>query len=389
MQNSVFLAHLFCPVYFCASMIQTFGSDDGLKKTKLCVLFGGVSSEHDISLLSANAILQHLDREKYDILTVGITKEGRWLYIPNWNSDMMENDAWIHFADAVPVTLSVDRTRRGLFAQNSNAFYPIDCVFPALHGFNGEDGTMQGLLEIAGIPFVGCDTAASAMSMDKAITKLIAANAGIAQADWLVLSAADLTDCAHCIARVEETFTYPLFVKPACTGSSVGVTKVKGRDTLMDALRLAAQFDTKILVEEFIDGREIETAVLGNEDAIVSGCGEILSAQEFYSFDAKYCDEASETRIPAELPPEISEQIRVQAKRVYHALGCTGLSRVDFFVKRTDGSIIFNEINTIPGFTSISMYPKLFSACGISFSALLDRLIIYAMSAYERKRKYR
>lgn len=360
-----------------------------MKTTNLCVLFGGVSTEHDISLLSANAILQHLDREKYQIMPVGISKDGRWLYVPNWEPALMKEDAWERCADAVPVTLSVDRTRPGLFAQDGSAFFPVDCVFPVLHGFNGEDGAMQGLLEIAGLPFVGCDTAASAMSMDKAITKLLAENAGVAQANWLLFSPADLGDPARCVARVEEAFPYPVFVKPSRTGSSVGVTKVKDSDMLIDALRHAAQFDSKILVEEFIDGREIETAVLGNEDAIISGCGEILSAQEFYSFDAKYCDAASQTQIPADLPPDISEEIRRRALIIYHALGCTGLSRVDFFVKRADGSIIFNEINTIPGFTSISMYPKLFAACGLSFSALLDRLVACAVSAHETRRKYK
>lgn len=353
------------------------------------MLFGGVSSEHDISLLSASAILQHLDREQYHVFPVGITTEGRWLYIPDEKLGSLENDIWASCTHAVPVTLSVDRTRHGLFAQDGNTFFPIDCVFPVLHGFNGEDGTMQGLLEIAGIPFVGCNTAASAMSMDKAITKLIISDAGVTQADWIVLTINDLENALHCISQVEEKFSYPVFVKPACTGSSVGVTKVKARDALMPALTYAAQFDSKILVEEFIDGREIETAVLGNEHAIVSGCGEILSAQEFYSFDAKYCDTASKTQIPAELPEEVTEEVRRCALRVYHALGCTGLSRVDFFVKRSDNSIVFNEINTIPGFTSISMYPKLWDACGISFSALLDQLIKKAFSAYEMKKKYK
>lgn len=359
-----------------------------MNKTKLCVLFGGVSTEHDISLLSATAILRELDRARYDILPVGITKSGRWLYLPEWTEECMKNDAWQEQAGAVPVTLSVDRTRPGLFAQESEAFYPVDCVFPVLHGFNGEDGTMQGLLEIAGVPFVGCDTAASAMSMDKSITKLICANAGVAQADWIVFSAHELADAARCVERVEARFAYPVFVKPACTGSSVGVSKVKQRDDLMAALRDAAQFDAKILVEEFIDGREIETAVLGNEDAQVSCCGEILPAQEFYSFDAKYCDAASKTRIPAELPDEVAEETRRRALRVYHALGCTGLSRVDFFVTRA-GDIVFNEINTIPGFTAISMYPKLFEARGIPFSALLDRLVEHAYAAHAARRNYR
>ena len=227
------------------------------------------------------------------------------------------------------------------------------------------------------------------MSMDKAITKLVVSDAGVAQADWILIRSHDLENPDRCISRVEDKFTYPVFVKPACTGSSVGVNKVKTREDLIFALRDAAKYDTKILVEEFIDGREIETAVLGNDDAIVSVCGEILPAQEFYSFDAKYNDEASKTQIPADLPTDVAEEVRRRALIVYHALGATGLSRVDFFVKRSDNSIIFNEINTLPGFTSISMYPKLFGALGIEYSDLLDQIVGHAMDSYEIRRKYK
>ena len=365
------------------------GSECILNRINLCVVFGGVSTEHDISLLSAASVIKNLNRDKYNILPVGITKDGAWFYLPNLNLDAMANDAWINSDGAIPVTFSVDRKRHGLFAQNSCDFFPVDCVFPVLHGFNGEDGTIQGLFEIAGIPYVGCNTAASAMSMDKAITKLIISDAGVAQADWIVVRTNELDDEFSCIKRVEEKFTYPVFVKPASTGSSVGVHKVKSREDLIPALSDALKFDTKVLVEEFIDGREIETAVLGNDDAIVSVCGEVLSAQEFYSFDAKYNDSTSKTQIPAELCDDISDEIRKSALIVYKALGASGLSRVDFFLTRADNKIIFNEINTLPGFTSISMYPKLFDAIGICYSDLLDRIVDCAFSAFEEKRKYK
>ena len=357
-----------------------------MSKIKLCVIFGGVSTEHDISVLSATSVLRNLNRHKYDILPVGITRDGAWYYAPNLDLD--NTSAWVDSKGAVPVTLSANRAKKGLISLSDGAFFPVDCVFPALHGFNGEDGTMQGLFEVAGIPYAGCNVAASAMSMDKAITKLVVANAGVPQADFLCIYSRELSEMDACVKKVEDKFTYPVFVKPASTGSSVGVNKAKDRASLIAAFEDAAKYDVKFLVEEFIDGREIETAVLGNEDAIVSVCGEVLAEQEFYSFDAKYNDKTSKTQIPADLDEEIANEVRRLALAVYHALGASGLSRVDFFVCR-DGRIVFNEINTLPGFTSISMYPKLFGAVGISYSDLLDKIIEFAFTAYENMRKYK
>ncbi len=358
-----------------------------MNKLNLCVIFGGVSTEHDISLLSSASVFKNLNKEKYNLLPVGITKDGAWFYVPNVNTDDMSS--WQNSEGVTPVTLSVSRDKRGLISLADGEFFPIDCAFPVLHGFNGEDGTIQGLFEIAAVPYVGCDVAASAMSMDKSLTKLAIDNAGIEQAAWVLIRDTDLCNTEACALKIEDKFTYPVFVKPASTGSSVGVSKARDRASLISALTDAAKYDSKILVEEFIDGREIETAVLGNEDAIVSVCGEVLATQEFYSFDAKYNDETSKTQIPADLPDDIAEEIRRRALIVYHALGASGLSRVDFFLKRSDNSIIFNEINTLPGFTSISMYPKLFAATGIDYSDLLDRIVGYAISAYDKRRKYK
>lgn len=357
-----------------------------MSKIKLCVIFGGVSTEHDISILSATSVMKNLDRDKYDILPVGITRDGAWYFAPNLDLDNTSD--WVNSKGAVPVTLSANRTKKGLVSLENSDFFPIDCVFPVLHGFNGEDGTMQGLFEVAGIPYVGCGVAASAMSMDKAITKLIIANAGVPQADFVCIYSRELSDMDACVKKVEDKFTYPVFVKPASTGSSVGVNKAKDRASLIAAFNDAAKYDVKFLVEEFIDGREIETAVLGNEDAVVSVCGEVLAEQEFYSFDAKYNDSTSRTQIPADLDEKVANEIRRLALIVYHALGAAGLSRVDFFLCK-DGRIVFNEINTLPGFTSISMYPKLFGAVGISYSDLLDKVIDFAFKAYEVNRKYK
>ncbi len=357
-----------------------------MQKTKLCVIFGGVSTEHDISIRSVTSVLSNLNRDKYDILPVGITRDGAWYYAPAL--DISNTAGWAESEGAVPVTLSANRNAKGLISLKDATFFPVDCVFPVLHGFNGEDGTIQGLFEVAGIPYVGCDVAASAMSMDKAITKLIIDNAGVPQADYVCIYSRELSDIEACVKKVEDKFTYPVFVKPASTGSSVGVSKAKDKVSLITAFNEAAKYDSKFLVEEFIDGREIETAVLGNEDAIVSVCGEVLAEQEFYSFDAKYNDASSRTQIPADLPEDIAAEIRRRALIVYHALGAGGLSRVDFFLCK-DGRIVFNEINTLPGFTSISMYPKLFGATGIEYSDLLDKIIEFAFRAFEVKRKYK
>ena len=266
--------------------------------------------------------------------------------------------------------------------ENSVVRQSIDVVFPVLHGENGEDGSIQGLMQLAGIPCVGPDVGASAASMDKYKTKLVADYAGVRQAAWMMLTRLEVEKELDAAAdRVEARFSYPVFVKPAGTGSSVGVHKAQDRTALCKALEDAVKFDKKVLVEEFISGHEVEVAVLGNETPAASICGEIDSGAEFYDYDAKYITDSAKLYIPAHISETAAEAVRDAAVRIYTALGCSGLSRVDFFVTYDGEQTVFNEINTIPGFTSISMYPKLFEASGIPFPALVDRLIQLAMEA--------
>ena len=263
-----------------------------------------------------------------------------------------------------------------LFTEDGIQNIKIDVCFPVLHGENGEDGAMQGLLKLAGIPCVGPNVAASAVAMDKTLTKLVADNASIPQADWLLVRAAELKDhMDHVVEKLESKFAYPMFVKPAGTGSSVGVSKAGDRNSLCKALIEAGRYDDKILVEEFIHGREVEVAVMGNSSPVASICGEIDSGAEFYDYDAKYLTDTSVAYIPARISEETAELVREAAIKVYQAIGCQGLSRVDFFVTYEGERIVFNEINTLPGFTSISMYPKLFAASGIPYTQLIDMLL--------------
>jgi D-alanine-D-alanine ligase len=258
----------------------------------------------------------------------------------------------------------------------------IDVVFPVLHGENGEDGAMQGLLQLAGIPYVGPHISASAVSMDKTLTKLVVDNAQITQAAWQLVRNSELErNMASVLDNLEQRFQYPMFIKPAGTGSSVGVSKATDREELRTALLAAGAFDEKILVEEFIHGREIEVAVMGNDSPVASICGEIDSGADFYDYDAKYVTDTSTAYIPARIPEDVQEQVREAAVKVYSVIGCQGLSRVDFFVTYEDNRVVFNEINTLPGFTSISMYPKLFDASGIPYGQLLDELLNLAMEA--------
>jgi D-alanine-D-alanine ligase len=255
-------------------------------------------------------------------------------------------------------------------------------VFPVLHGENGEDGAMQGLLQMAGIPYVGPQVAASAVSMDKTLTKLVVDHAGVTQAAWQLVRRGELDNrMEQTLDLLEKRFAYPMFVKPAGTGSSVGVSKATERESLGRALLAAAAFDEKVLVEEFIHGREVEVAVMGNDSPMASVCGEIDSGADFYDYDAKYITDTSVAYIPARIPEDVEETVREAAVKVYSAIGCKGLSRVDFFVTYEDNRVVFNEINTLPGFTSISMYPKLFAASGIPYSELIDELLKLALEA--------
>lgn len=341
-------------------------------KESILLLFGGQSSEHEVSLKSATTIINNIDTEKYEVHPVGITKEGKWLLYTGNDYDFTAN-RWQEVG--IPAILSPDATRKNLILSRTEpVFIKIDKVFPVLHGRNGEDGTIQGLCQLAQIPYVGCGVLASAVSMDKGFTKLAVKEKGVPQAKFVLAYERELGQIDEVVARIEGAFPYPYFIKPANAGSSVGISKAKNKEELVAGLLEAAKHDKKILVEETIIGREVETAVLGNDILQVSGVGEILAAAEFYDFDAKYNNAESKTIVDADLSIEIKEQIRSYAQDVYQAVEAKGLSRVDFFV-REDGSIIFNEINTLPGFTSISMYPMLWKAQGLEVKDLITKLI--------------
>ncbi len=345
----------------------------------LLVLFGGRSTEHDISVKSVRNILKTVDTEEYTLLPVGITKDGQWLFVPD--TEAIEKGVWEE--KGAPCMLSPDSTRKSLFVFREGRWdeISVDVIFPVLHGLYGEDGTVQGLFELAGIPYIGCGVFSSACAMDKAYTKLVVSHSGIRQADFVLTNRDEIRDFDAVAARVEEKFSYPVFVKPSCAGSSVGVHKAENRAELESALTDAAANDYKVLIEETIVGRELECAVFdGGDGPVASGVGEILAAAEFYDFDAKYNSPESETDNHPVLPDGVEEEIREDARKIFRLLGCFGLSRVDFFY---DGkNVIFNEINTLPGFTEISMYPKLFAEAGIDGKALTKKLI---ESAYHRK----
>ncbi len=356
-----------------------------MKKLSVCVLFGGMSPEHEVSLRSAESVLNNMDPDKYNIFPVGITKNGDWILFAGKDYSLLPAQQWQEHPGNRRATISPVRGQ-GLLSFEGDCVVRerIDVVFPVLHGENGEDGAMQGLLQMAGIPYVGPHVAASAVAMDKTLTKLVADQAGIRQAAWKLIRVAELdTRMEEVIAGLENSFRYPMFVKPAGTGSSVGVSKAADRESLRAALLAAGAYDSKILVEEFIRGREVEVAVMGNDSPMASLCGEIDSGADFYDYDAKYLTDTSTAYIPARIPEEVAEQVRDAAVQVYSAIGCQGLSRVDFFVTYEGNEVVFNEINTLPGFTSISMYPKLFEASGIPYGQLIDELLRLAMEAFE------
>ena len=352
-----------------------------MKKLSVCILFGGMSPEHEVSLRSAESVLNNIDPDKYNIFPVGITKEGDWILYGGTDYSKLPTGEWKRCPKNRRAAISPVRGQ-GLLSFEGDCVVRerIDVVFPVLHGENGEDGAMQGLLQMAGIPYVGPHVAASAVSMDKTLTKLVVDHAGVPQAAWHLVRRGELDNrMENTLDTLELRFRYPMFVKPAGTGSSVGVSKAVDRESLRDALLSAAVYDKKILVEEFIHGREIEVAVMGNDNPVASICGEIDSGVEFYDYDAKYVTDTSTAYIPARIPEDVEEVVREAAVKVYSAIGCQGLSRVDFFVTYEENRVVFNEINTIPGFTSISMYPKLFAASGIPYSQLIDQLISLAM----------
>ena len=349
-----------------------------MKKT-IAILFGGQSSEHDVSCVSGATVIRNLDTERYDAILIGITKDGRWLAVDSVES--VENGSWKK--GTTTAIISPDRSRKGVLLLDGDrvTFRPVDVVFPVLHGLYGEDGTVQGLFTLAGIPYVGCGVLCSAVSMDKLYTKIVVDTLGIRQARYVAVFGYELKDMDACVKRVEEKLSYPVFVKPSNAGSSKGVNKAHDRSELVYALKEASYHDRKILVEETIVGREIECAVLGDSISVdASGVGEILAADEFYSYDAKYNNSDSLTVIGPELPEGKEEEYRECARRIFRALDGFGLSRVDFFLEKETNEIVFNEINTLPGFTAISMYPMLWEAKGIDKKALITKLIEMAPS---------
>lgn len=351
-----------------------------MARIKVAVLFGGASSEHEVSLVSAYSVLTNIPKDKYDVMCIGITKKGHWLYYPGEYEDIPTGE-WEKNPDCATAVISPDSITKGIIVlgKDDSAYVRrIDAVFPVLHGMNGEDGTVQGLCTLAGLPCVGCDMTSSAACMDKTITHMILDAAGIRTAPYCALQRDFLDDPeGGCDAIENKLGGYPLFVKPATAGSSVGVTRAVDRQSLRNGIKIAFAHSEKVVVEKEIIGKEVECAVLGNgTDLIASIPGQITPAEEFYDYDAKYKLGTSVLDIPAKITPVQTEELRGIAKRAYHALGCSGFSRVDFFV--TDDGIILNEINTIPGFTPISMYPKLMENMGISYPELLDRLLTLA-----------
>jgi D-alanine-D-alanine ligase len=360
------------------------------RRVRLVVLFGGQSAEHDVSCVTAKHVLAAADPARYVIVPVGITREGDWVQAEDARA-AIENAAMTaigHRAAALPEALTAEGT--AVEPQNAIVAASADetvVVFPLLHGPMGEDGTVQGLLELAGVPYIGASVLGSALAMDKAMAKRVLAQDGIPQVRWLSFRSTDLDDLP--LDRIAAELGLPCFVKPANLGSSVGVSKAHDRDELAAALELALSYDEWIVVEEAIVGREIEVAVLGNTDLRVSVPGEITPAAEFYDYEDKYLDGRAELTIPADLPSEVAEQFRDLAARAYRSLRAEGMARVDFLYEVDGRGPLVNEINTIPGFTPISMYPKLWEASGLPYDQLIDELVQLALERHGRRTKSR
>lgn len=351
------------------------------------IIFGGVSSEHDISCLSATSVIRNIPKEKYNVVMLGITKQGE-MFVFGGDFNNIENDCWLGDRSKLKkAVISTDRNDRGIIVFNENGYEKIriDVCFPVMHGKNGEDGTMQGLLTVAGIPYVGCNTMASAVCMDKAMTNAICDVNGIAQAKWKYITKYDFERHGDEFAKeCEEYLGLPVFIKPANAGSSVGVVKAKTAEEIKKGLEYAFKFDSRVVVEEAIYGAEVECAVMGNDEAFAGAVGEIEPSNEFYDFEAKYQSDSG-LHIPARLPEEKIQEIRELAVKTYKAWGCSGLARVDFFVRHSDGAVLLNEPNTLPGFTSISMYPMLMDKAGIAYGDLIDRLCTMAIEKWEKE----
>lgn len=347
-----------------------------MRKLKIAIIFGGCSTEYDVSLSSASSVISHMDKEKYEPILVGITQTGEW-YIFTGENEKIANNTWHNADDCTRAIISPDRETKGVLILNDNGTRTIklDAALPILHGKNGEDGTIQGLLTLAGIPIVGCNILASALCMDKDRAHKLAALAGIRVPKSFVLQCESETESALLQA---ENLKYPLFVKPIKSGSSFGITKVSSKHDLIKAITLAFEHDNEVIVEENIDGFEVGCAVLGNESLIVGEVDEVELSVGFFDYKEKYNLETSKVHVPARIAPDKANKIKKKAKVIYKALGCSGFARVDMFVAPT-GEIFFNEINTIPGFTAYSRYPNMLKAIGMTFEQIIDEIIKLAI----------
>lgn len=357
---------------------------------KVGVLYGGKSGEHDVSLCSAASVVMNLDPGKYSVVAIGIDRSGSWhvqdrpeiVEHPDFGKvlALQKDGIWL-------VNHAGSSSKLELIHRETGKRIEVDVVFPVVHGTYCEDGTLQGLLELANVPYVGADVAGSAVGMDKDIAKRLLRDAGVPVVPWKTVFPEEWhADRDAVLDNIIAEFGFPLFIKPANAGSSVGVRKAKDRVSLAEAVDFAMQFDTKVLVEKAVDCREIECAVLGNRAPQASVLGEIIAHHEFYSYEAKYIDpEGATLKIPADVPEKLSGEIRAAAVRVYRALCCAGMARVDFFLEKGTNRFFANEINTLPGFTTISMYPKLWEATGVSYPALLDKLIVLALERHKEK----
>ncbi|MFZ2487929.1 MAG: D-alanine--D-alanine ligase family protein [Anaerolineae bacterium] len=346
-----------------------------MSRLRVGVLFGGRSGEHEVSLRSARSVIAGLDPTRYDVTLIGINKQGHWLAGPNAT----------HLLAAPSTTAPIEPVETGLIPHDAS-LRGLDVIFPVLHGPMGEDGTVQGLLELADLPYVGCGVTASAVGMDKVICKAVFAAHGLPQVPYVTVKRAQWDAEPEAVLNsVEAALRYPLFVKPANMGSSVGVSKASDRAGLQAALREAARYDRKLVVEQGIDAREIEVSVLGNDEPMASLPGEIVPSREFYDYTAKYIDDDSALLIPAPLTPEQTAIVQQLAVAAFLAVDGAGLARVDFLLDRQSGELYLNEVNTLPGFTSISMYPKLWEASGLPFPQLIDRLVDLAQQRHQDK----